>query len=113
MLVETGLAFASEPRAFLQAGLVGAELSPDRARELLAFNYTLTDETIFKGVRRLAPGAVVEVVGDYAVKKPKRPRAKSIFYTTGGNRLSRSNPKQMNLPLRDVNEAPGQDLRTV
>ncbi len=59
---EGSVAFASEPRAFLAAGLVGAELSPDRARELLAFNYTLTDETIFKGVRRLAPGEIVEVV---------------------------------------------------
>jgi asparagine synthase (glutamine-hydrolysing) len=57
--LEGGLAFASEPRAFLAAGLIGAELSPDRAQELLAFNYTLGDETIFKGVKRLAPGALV------------------------------------------------------
>jgi asparagine synthase (glutamine-hydrolysing) len=70
--LETGLAFASEPRAFLQAGLLGAELSPDRARELLAFNYTLTDETIFKGVRRLAPGAVVEVVGGRLAESARR-----------------------------------------
>jgi asparagine synthase (glutamine-hydrolysing) len=54
--------FASEPRAFLAAGLIGAELSEDRARELLAFNYALGEETIFKGLRRLAPGEIVEVV---------------------------------------------------
>ncbi|WP_312161475.1 asparagine synthase (glutamine-hydrolyzing) [Phenylobacterium sp.] len=59
---EGAVAFASEPRAFLAAGLIGAELSEDRARELLAFNYTLTEETIFRGLRRLAPGEIVEVV---------------------------------------------------
>ena len=52
--------FASEPRAF--AALLDAELDEDRARELLAFNYTLTGETIFKGLKRLAPGEIVEVV---------------------------------------------------
>lgn len=67
-----GLAFASEPRAFLAAGLVGAELSPDRARELLAFNYALGEETIFKGVKRLAPGAVVEVVEGRMVECARR-----------------------------------------
>lgn len=56
------VAFASEPRAFLAAGLVGRELSEDRARELLGFNYTLTEDTIFQGLRRLAPGEVVEIV---------------------------------------------------
>ncbi|MFN3523742.1 MAG: asparagine synthase (glutamine-hydrolyzing) [Phenylobacterium sp.] len=70
--LEGGLAFASEPRAFLKAGLVGAELSADRARELLAFNYTLTEETIFKGVRRLAPGALVEVAGGRMVERGRR-----------------------------------------
>ncbi|MFN3511504.1 MAG: asparagine synthase (glutamine-hydrolyzing) [Phenylobacterium sp.] len=67
------VAFASEPRAFLAAGLVGAELSEDRARELLAFNYTLTDQTIFQGVRRLAPGEIVEIVDGKIV--PRRRRA--------------------------------------
>lgn len=69
------VAFASEPRAFLAAGLLGAELAPDRARELLAFNYTLTDETIFKGVRRLAPGEIVEVVDGRIVPREVRPPA--------------------------------------
>ncbi|MDF2900582.1 MAG: asparagine synthase [Phenylobacterium sp.] len=59
---EGSVAFASEPRAFLAAGLIAPELSEDRARELLAFNYTLTGETIFKGLRRLEPGEIVEVV---------------------------------------------------
>ena len=83
--LEGGLAFASEPRAFLAAGLIGAELSPDRAQELLAFNYTLGDETIFKGVRRLAPGALVEVVGGRMVERGTRaPLASSPPAKTSG-----------------------------
>ncbi|MDP3867596.1 asparagine synthase (glutamine-hydrolyzing) [Phenylobacterium sp.] len=57
---EGAVYFASEPRAF--AALLDAELDEDRARELLAFNYTLTGDTIFKGLKRLAPGEIVEVV---------------------------------------------------
>jgi asparagine synthase (glutamine-hydrolysing) len=56
-----GLAFASEPRAFFAAGLMQRALDEDAARELLAFNYTLGARTVFQGLRRLAPGEVVEV----------------------------------------------------
>ena len=56
-----GLAFASEPRAFFAAGLMRTELDEEAARELLAFNYTLGVRTVFQGLRRLAPGEVVEV----------------------------------------------------
>jgi asparagine synthase (glutamine-hydrolysing) len=56
-----GLAFASEPRAFFAAGLMAPTLDPEAARELLAFNYTLGAGTMFKGLRRLAPGEIVEV----------------------------------------------------
>jgi asparagine synthase (glutamine-hydrolysing) len=65
--------FASEPRAFLAAGLIGAELSEARARELLAFNYTLGEEIIFRGLRRLAPGEIVEVVDGRIVPREVRP----------------------------------------
>ncbi len=70
---EGTVAFASEPRAFLAAGLIAPELSEDRARELLAFNYTLTDETIFSGLRRLEPGEIVEVVDGKLVARGVRP----------------------------------------
>jgi len=56
-----GLAFASEPRAFLAAALLSPELDEDAARELVGFNYTLGERTIFRGLRRLAPGEVLEV----------------------------------------------------
>lgn len=56
-----GLAFASEPRAFFKAGLMQPVLNEAPAQELLAFNYTLGERTAFQGLRRLAPGEVVEV----------------------------------------------------
>jgi len=56
-----GLAFASEPRAFLAAGLMAPVLDEDAARELLAFNYTLGERTLFQGLRRLVPGEVCEI----------------------------------------------------
>jgi asparagine synthase (glutamine-hydrolysing) len=58
---EGGLAFASEPRAFFAAGLMAPVLDEDAAKELLAFNYTLGERTLFQGLRRLAPGEVMEV----------------------------------------------------
>jgi asparagine synthase (glutamine-hydrolysing) len=56
---EAGLAFASEPRAFFAAGLATPRMSEDAGRELLGFSYTLG--SIFEGVRKLAPGEVLEV----------------------------------------------------
>lgn len=63
--------FASEPRAF--AGLLAPELSEDHARELLAFNYALGEATTFKGLRRLAPGEIVEVVDGKLQPSTRRP----------------------------------------
>ncbi|MES2343242.1 MAG: asparagine synthase (glutamine-hydrolyzing) [Pseudomonadota bacterium] len=63
--------FASEPRAF--ASLLAPELSEDHARELLAFNYTLGGETIFKGLKRLAPGEIVEVIDGKLQAPTRRP----------------------------------------
>jgi asparagine synthase (glutamine-hydrolysing) len=50
------VAFASEPRALFAAGEARAELSIPQAENLLALNYTLGRETIFRGVSRLQPG---------------------------------------------------------
>lgn len=45
---------------------------------------------------------VVEVAGDFKLTKPKAERGRSIFWTTSDNRLSRLNPRQQQLPFRDV-----------
>jgi asparagine synthase (glutamine-hydrolysing) len=59
MARDGAVAFASEPRAFFQAGWLQPQLDPARARELLGLNYVLGDGP-FGGVRRLAPGDVLE-----------------------------------------------------
>ncbi len=81
---EGSVAFASEPRAFLAAGLMAADLSEDRTRELLAFNYTLGEETIFKGLRRLAPGEIVEIVDGTIVHRGRRMFYSSHVHGGGG-----------------------------
>ena len=68
-----GLAFASEPRAFLKAGLMQTVLDPEPARELLSFNYTLGARTLFQGLRRLAPGEVVEIRDGRIVSNWRQP----------------------------------------
>ncbi len=96
---EGSVAFASEPRAFLAAGMIGAELSQDRARELLAFNYTLTGETIFRGLRRLAPGEIVEVVDGRIVPREIRPVVVARPPARGGDQADLI--KQLDAVLED------------
>jgi len=68
-----GTAFASEPRAFFEAGLMQRSLDDRAAAELLAFNYTLGAGTMFHGLRRLAPGEIVEVRDGRIVAGWRRP----------------------------------------
>ncbi len=83
-----GLAFASEPRAFFAAGLMQRCLDEDAARELLAFNYTLGARTVFQGLRRLAPGEVVEVRDGRIVSGQRKLPLPSFGGVEGsGNRL--------------------------
>ena len=60
-LVESqpGLAFASEPQALIAAGVVKPEIAPKARAELLQMQFTTGLDTIFKGIRRLAPGETV------------------------------------------------------
>ncbi|HEX2561697.1 asparagine synthase (glutamine-hydrolyzing) [Phenylobacterium sp.] len=55
------LAFASEPRAFVAAGWIEPLADLEAAEELVGLNYVLGEKTLLSGVRRLPPGAVVEV----------------------------------------------------
>jgi asparagine synthase (glutamine-hydrolysing) len=52
----TGLAFASEPRALLEAGIVPRALRDAARDELLQIQFTTGAETIFPGIRRVLPG---------------------------------------------------------
>jgi asparagine synthase (glutamine-hydrolysing) len=67
-----GLAFASEPRAFFAAGMMQKVLDEGAARELLDLNYVLNERTPYQGLRRLAPGEVVEVRNGRIVSQYRR-----------------------------------------
>jgi len=66
------IAFASEPRALFAGSEARPEMAIDQAENLLALNYTLGAETIFKGVRRLAPSEEQGVGGDNMTPLPAR-----------------------------------------
>jgi len=71
------LQFASEPRALLasqtgpQRGTLGIDNEP--LQDLLALNYTVGRNTAFRGVRRMKPGEIAEVV--YGRPAPRRVRS--------------------------------------
>ena len=56
-----GLAFASEPQALVAAGLVEARIDPVVLARHLQLQFATGDETIFAGIRRLAPGRTVAI----------------------------------------------------
>lgn len=55
-----GLAFASEPQALVAAGLAAPAVDHGALAELLQLQFTTGTRTIFKGIRRLAPGETAE-----------------------------------------------------
>ncbi|MEE8351251.1 MAG: asparagine synthase (glutamine-hydrolyzing), partial [Rhodospirillales bacterium] len=56
-----GFAFASEPQALLQSGLVKAVLEPKARDELLQLQFITGAKTAFQGIHRLLPGETVAV----------------------------------------------------
>src|SRR5271157_6402714 len=54
--IDGGLAFASEPQALLEAGLVKRAVRPAAVEELLQLQFTTGADTIFDGIQRLLPG---------------------------------------------------------
>jgi asparagine synthase (glutamine-hydrolysing) len=54
-------AFASEPRALIEAGIVTPQLVPSVRNELLQMQFTTGRETIFAGINRVLPGETVVV----------------------------------------------------
>jgi len=66
-----GIAFASEPQALIAAGLVAPRLRRQAVTELMQLQFTTGVETIFEGIRRVAPGETV-VIADGAVVERRR-----------------------------------------
>ena len=57
--VADGIAFASEPQALLEAGLVERRVRPSARDELLQLQFTTGADTIFEGIQRLLPGETI------------------------------------------------------
>ena len=57
--VANGIAFASEPQALLEAGLVERRVRPSARDELLQLQFTTGADTIFEGIQRLLPGETI------------------------------------------------------
>ncbi|MEM7072028.1 MAG: asparagine synthase (glutamine-hydrolyzing) [Pseudomonadota bacterium] len=70
-----GIIFASEPRAILATGLVRRELNQAAALELVCHQFTAGSPTLFRGIRRLEPGEVLEIEDGAIVRRSwlKRP----------------------------------------
>jgi len=54
-------AFASEPQALIQAGIVEGELAAPARNELLQMQFTTGRDTIFVGIKRVLPGETIVV----------------------------------------------------
>lgn len=66
-----GIAFASEPQALIKADIVVPEVSVQARLELMQMRYTTGRETIFKGIQRVLPGEVLEIVGGRIVSRQR------------------------------------------
>lgn len=60
-----------------------------KGKLVLSFDFSVAD-------------GVVEVRPKLEIKMPNQPRPRSIFWATPENNLTPQNPKQQNLPFRDV-----------
>lgn len=58
-LGDEALVFASEIKAVLASGLLGAEPDPYGLRDYLTFQYCLGAKTMFKNIQRLEPGTLL------------------------------------------------------
>ena len=67
-----GFAFASEPNALIEAGLVTAALRRQARDELVQMQFTTGRETIFAGINRLLPGETVVVRRGRIVERQRR-----------------------------------------
>jgi asparagine synthase (glutamine-hydrolysing) len=80
-LTETSLLFASEIKAILADPSIGRDIAPEMIDRFLTFLYVPGEETLLKGIRKLAPGhyllirdgkAVIEQYWDLRFAEPSR-----------------------------------------
>ena len=64
-----GMAFASEPRALLEAGLVARKVHAPAREELLQLQFTTGANTIFEGIKRVLPGETLTCSDGHIVER--------------------------------------------
>ncbi|QDH17637.1 asparagine synthase (glutamine-hydrolyzing) [Swingsia samuiensis] len=69
---DEGIAFASEAQALLVAGFGQREVRAQARNELLQLQFTVGQETIFPGIRRLLPGETIRIVNGKIVENYRR-----------------------------------------
>ena len=69
-----GLAFASEPQAFVAAGLVEPKVDAQARDAFLQLQFSTGRQTLFRGVERVLPGETITVSGGRVVSR-QRPSA--------------------------------------
>ena len=67
-----GVAFASEPQALIAAGLIRADIDPQRRSELLELQFTTRGDTIFRGIKRVLPGETIVVSDGRVIERRRR-----------------------------------------
>ena len=67
--IPTGLAFASEPQALLEAGLLPRAVRPAAREELLQLQFTTGTDTIFQGIQRLLPGETLTCADGHVIDR--------------------------------------------
>lgn len=68
-----GFAFASEPHALVDAGLVTPRVNRARALELLQLQFTTGRSGVLEGIERVLPGETIVVSGGKVVDRRRRP----------------------------------------
>jgi asparagine synthase (glutamine-hydrolysing) len=66
-----GMAFASEPRALLEAGLAPRAVRPAALYELLQMQFTTGQDTIFPGISRVLPGETLRIADGHVVDRQR------------------------------------------
>lgn len=67
--IKDGLAFASEPQALLEAGLVNRAIRPAAVEELLQLQFTTGADTVFPGIQRLLPGETITCADGHILER--------------------------------------------
>ena len=67
--IDGGLAFASEPQALLEAGLVKRAVRPAAVEELLQLQFTTGADTIFEGIQRVLPGETITCADGHILER--------------------------------------------